>query len=76
MFEKNYLKEYIFTYERLCEILEEICKKYNEKVSKVCIGKTTFDYSINCFKIGMRKKTNSAYWSYSFKRNCYNIFFS
>lgn len=56
MFDKVYLDEYIFSYDRVCEILNKLCKEYKGKISRICIGKTNFSYEINCFKIGHGKK--------------------
>lgn len=56
MFEKVYLEEYIFSYERICEILEKLCVKHTGKITKECIGKTNFNYDINSYKIGKGKK--------------------
>lgn len=56
MFKKVYLKEYIFTYDNVCNILSNLCNEYYKEISRVCIGKTNFNYDINCFKIGCGKK--------------------
>lgn len=55
MFDKVYLNEYIFSYESVCGILNNLCLKYSSKITKVCIGKTNFKYDINCYKIGHGK---------------------
>lgn len=56
MFKKIHLKEYILSYEKVCNILNNLCDKYNDKIEKICIGKTNFNYNINCYKIGSGKK--------------------
>lgn len=56
MFDKVYMNEYIFSYERVCEILNSLCSKYEGKITKECIGKTNFGYDIDSYKIGSGKK--------------------
>ncbi len=55
MINKIYLHDYIMSYEKIKNYLYVILKnkKYSDKIIKEeCIGKTTFDYNIECFKIG------------------------
>lgn len=57
MFENIYLEEYILSYNRVQEILNSLLQKYNDKLSYTCIGKTNFNYNINCYIIGTGKKS-------------------
>lgn len=56
MFNRVFFKEYISSYENICMLLNNLCNIYSNKISAEYIGKTNFDYDINCYKIGRGKK--------------------
>ena len=56
MFKKVFLKEYILSYEKIFALLNNLCNIYYDKICTECIGKTNFDYSIKCYKIGCGNK--------------------
>lgn len=53
---KIFLKSYIFSYNGVCNYLNILYKNNKERIEKICIGKTSFGYDIDCYKIGKGKK--------------------
>ena len=53
--EKLYLNEYILSYSKINNLLQNICSN-NKNIKNECIGKTAFGYDINSFKIGNGQK--------------------
>ncbi len=56
MFENIFLNDYILSYNKVINILNTMLSKYDRKMSCTCIGKTNFNYTINCYSIGRGKK--------------------
>ena len=52
MEEKIFLRNYIMSYDKIMNMLYTLLCTNKRKLEKRCIGKTTFNYSIDCYKIG------------------------
>lgn len=55
MEEKIYLKNYIMSYEKIINTLYVLLFNNKTKIEKKRLGNTTFNYSIDCYKIGNGK---------------------
>ena len=56
MEEKIFLRNYIMSYDKIMNMLYTLLCTNKRKLEKRCIGKTTFNISIDCYKIGKGNK--------------------